>query len=795
MEVITAFPEGNSLVTFSAERNRLLVGNSAGILKVFDVADPELEPVSVDIVGNLCSVTTAGSKAVITNTEGNVEVVDLDKNESTGVIYRSELPVRAAVVISGDRVACGGGDGELVICGGSTGTVKLRMEDQVVSMAYSEANDLLAVGLANGAITILSMVNETPNVVHTLADVMYHKLHMSSDSIDYHDEHADELVCTQPRWSADGELLMAPTATNSVAVYSRSSWNPTETIACGKCHDIHVSGRSLAVVGPEGVQVYAVPSGQRMATQGIDGDKLLLNTWVHHDTVYAGTSAGEVVKIGGFVQNASDGVSALFVDEADEADTDDELAAPAPNDQVMEDDRMLGESDDEDLGEPAPKRHKANGHAANGTFAAPTITLLPYSPGSTPWALPGAAIDRRYMAMNSIGYTWVNKTGTGLDARQSITVSFFDQSVHNEYHFTEVYGYDLCSLNQHGVALAVSGHATPSNANNGVLFYRKHDGDGDAWERKIPLLKGEYITSLALSSPQDESEQILVVGTSLGYLRVYSAYGVALNVMKTTPVVAVMASGQGTMVSINLFASGYTYSVVDAHDDYRFIQQDQPMPLVPSLGVPLLKGMFFNEYGDPCIVGGADDTLLTLHSWRETNNARWVPLLNCHHAVTVGDDDGSTRANWKCWPLGVMDDKLHAIVLKQKSVYPGFPLPLPIEFDLQIPVIAYGVKSENEPEEMFIRSLVMGKMVSDCAACADDDELTERLDEYTSLFDKSLLMLFGESCKESKLARAFSVAKMIKTDRALVAATKISERMNFNNLATKISELRNQLDE
>lgn len=38
MEVITAFPEGNSLVTFSAERNRLLVGNSVmGVVEFMGV--------------------------------------------------------------------------------------------------------------------------------------------------------------------------------------------------------------------------------------------------------------------------------------------------------------------------------------------------------------------------------------------------------------------------------------------------------------------------------------------------------------------------------------------------------------------------------------------------------------------------------------------------------------------------------------------------------------------------------------------------------------------------------------
>ena len=41
--------------------------------------------------------------------------------------------------------------------------------------------------------------------------------------------------------------------------------------------------------------------------------------------------------------------------------------------------------------------------------------------------------------------------------------------------------------------------------------------------------------------------------------------------------------------------------------------------------------------------------------------------------------------------------------------------------------------------------------------------------------------------------QALSVAKLMKTDKALMAASKISERMQFMNLATKIGELREKL--
>ena len=82
-------------------------------------------------------------------TAGNVEVVDLKENQSSGVIYRLELPLRDAVIMSGDRIACGGGDAKLVVCSGSGTPLEISQADMVVNLAYNDRSELLAVALAN----------------------------------------------------------------------------------------------------------------------------------------------------------------------------------------------------------------------------------------------------------------------------------------------------------------------------------------------------------------------------------------------------------------------------------------------------------------------------------------------------------------------------------------------------------------------------------------------------------------------------------------------------------------------
>ena len=97
----------------------------------------------------------------------------------------------------------------------------------------------------------------------------------------------------------------------------------------------------------------------------------------------------------------------------------------------------------------------------------------------------------------------------------------------------------------------------------------------------------------------------------------------------------------------------------------------------------------------------------------------------------------------------------------------------------------------------------MGKLLSDTLSNfeeerdqnenIDQDAIMTKLEQYSTMFDKSLIKLFAEACQQLKLTKAYNIAKLMKTDKALLAASKISERMEFLTLANKIGQLREQL--
>ncbi|CAK7894992.1 DNA polymerase alpha-binding protein [[Candida] anglica] len=869
---ITAFPDGHSHVVYDGVNSKFIVGNSGGLIKVFKPSEPDLEPESLDIAENISKLvlSTSGHQALVATLSGKLELVDLKQLESTGDVYRSELPLRDAVYINeGKRVVVGGDDSVLVVVDLQVhppAISKTNLPNSFLNASYNPTGEMLAVSTSGRHVQIYSVINEMPTLLETIKNIIPERVCTSMEVEEIDD---GERVCTKTEWSPNGELLLV-SSSEGIDIFNRSNFTTKESsIPYDTPEDSLVdfalspNGKFVAQVWKsKSLYIYNFDTKQQVEKTKLSCKEIPINvTWGFTSKkntydLFVGTSNGDIISISDIVEQGdalqektqkprSPTINSLFLDEADESgdegtNTDDLLDgsdADVPRMNDIEDSMVIDEDDDEEEAEQDQdvdaylarrKRQRSNGHHPQ-TSVAPTSSLngrggdggfssgysiKPYSPGSTPWNSDKSAVtSRRYLSMNSIGYTWAvksTKDESNIQDQQSITISFFDRAVNKDYHFTDYYSYDLCSMNTRGVLLGCSGHPENNRDHAGRLYYRHHESLQDSWDRKIPLLKGEFITSITLTSSGDD---LVVVGTNFGYVRYFNLYGVCVFLMKTTPVVTLISSGSIVFIVNQSSSSTFTYSMLNAGVDYRYIQQDVLLPLRYSPSRLLIKGIFFNEHNDPCIVPGIDDTVLILSNWRETHNGKWIPILNLHDSITEGGQN-DVKKNWNCWPLGLYKDEVSCLILKSGK-YPGFPLPLPVEVTIEMPVSVKERKSKDsgrgeedeeiqeqtevdtnkeDPEELFLRALTMGRIVhGSLAEAEDEEEIMERLEAYSMSFDKSLLKIFAKSCQDTQLSRAYSVAKLIKTDKALFAASKIAERMEFISLATRIAKLREDL--
>ncbi|CCE63049.1 hypothetical protein TPHA_0D04160 [Tetrapisispora phaffii CBS 4417] len=541
------------------------------------------------------------------------------------------------------------------------------------------------------------------------------------------------------------------------------------------------------------------------------------NLFVNSDISESENETEENQKDGANIDDLDDKEN-LFTQEVDEEENTKRKVPYDDEEDFIEDDDGAG------YVIPNKRHHFSSTHGGNATPVAYSsgrpkpFQYTTISPGSTPFG----SLDRRYLTMNTVGYVVTVRN----NEQNSITISFFDLSRFTETHFEDLFGYDICSLNENATLFAQS--------KSGQIHYRPHSAMHSNWTKVLPLQRDEKITSVAATNKR------VYIGTSFGYLRTFNIFGVPLAVEKVTPIVSLVANEFRIFIVHYSPFNGVSYSLYEqGPQSSKYFQRESPLPIfVPQSGLgssgrsndlftsfnPLgIKSMFFNIYGDPCIFG-SDNLLMVLSKWRSTMEARWVPLLDANIEIWKMSG-GKETSDVSVWPLGLTYDVLNCILVKGKNFWPGFPLPLPSELGVRVPILVKSkvlqetknkkklqseaevamsddeTKETNEEleipvnmaaEEEYIRSKVLSSLLSD--TLENDGELygneNEVLTSLVGTQDKSLLRLFADACSEQNSDKAMSIVFELKQDRALNAAVKISERAEMLGLVRRINAIR-----
>lgn len=480
-------------------------------------------------------------------------------------------------------------------------------------------------------------------------------------------------------------------------------------------------------------------------------------------------------------------------------DSLDEMLGPEPEDEYdwIEDDDNAGYTNGNGK-RPATHLGPANGLSyKRSRFDQWQPQIHPsFQPSSTPWRG-----NRRYLCLNLLGFVWT----VDQDTHHTITVEFYDREEFRDFHFTDPFLYDKACLNQNGSLFS----CPPNNGQPSMIYYRPHETWTNRTDLRINLSDGEEVTSLALST------RYIVATTSRNYVRVWTLFGTPVRIwrMKSAPAVACSAHGDYVMTVANGAVGGdgctqLVYSIEEVRHDETY-QNEDLLALSTTAGREstgdedgaTLKNIFWSDAGDPCIYDSSG-ILLTLLHWRNSGQAKWVPLLDTRQLERLK----SGKKEETYWPVAVAGDKFHAIILKGGETSPYFPRPLLSEFDFNVPVVRPVEQSTEDDEgaennavagarleESYIRNALLYSLLDDqvqaqgdLASHSDKTELRRREIEI----DKVLLQLLAVECREGedRGMKALEVVKLLrdKTGRMVEAASKVAGRWGLTVLEDKI---------
>lgn len=817
---------GPTLASYTSNGDKLIVAGVNGVARIYTVGQDEKEPETIDILEEASdlAINTSGSIFAVSSKSGEVELYSATSFKPHGKVIRSALPIRGVTFTHGDTmVAAAGDDDEVQITeiADTEHIIKFKAGDQVHDISYNNKKDFAALSLSNGEIKIYSISSEEPQIVTSIKDETLALIYQ-----DYDEEAEDNLASARVEWHPEGDLFAVPCQNKAIKIFSVSEdFSAVSTLS--RRFDSAIADLKWS---PKGEYIVAVDISNRLivfdraSREAIVDEKLptkVFNlSWAPgKDGKYnlaCGSENGDMIIFKGIAESKSQSngsaapVTDLMADDGDiddnveddlglrdnddiglkdaedeEGDADDINAmSDVSNDDDAGDDLRDFVDDDEDgLGDgytipqkrrTAPEteddsrdlRDRKHSRPLQTTHPDTGYDIKPYSPGCTPYIS-----DRRYLTINSIGYV----SSVRQTAHYSITVSFFDQSIHREYHFDDVYGFDLAALTSTGILLGCSGKGSQSAR----IYFRPHQNNNESWQRTIPTRGKEILSSISLS------DTVAIACTSLGYIRNFSLFGIPTGIQKSSPVIA-CATNSNYIFTVSASNRQLVYNLQDL--DGRFLQRDLMLPHELSSGIDLFRGIFFSTYGDPIVVGD-DGVVLVLSRWRSPLQARWVPLLDSDSRIKeIGG-----KGDLKVWPLGLHGDNLNCIILRGAK-YPVYPLPLPSELEVRIPLGGEVEEGAEDPEEELVRAKTMGELLGETLSnegeTFEDDE--ERLNGYAISHDRAVLKLFVQACSDDKSAKAWKLAQDLQQDKALVAAVKVADRVGLVALVNRINSLRDQ---
>ncbi|KAF2742905.1 chromosome segregation protein-like protein [Sporormia fimetaria CBS 119925] len=830
---------GPTFLAYTPDGKKVITAGVNNFCRIFDIGSRD-EPETIDDCQENNTAVVAGHGFFIVGAEdGTVCKYSLETNKLEQILVRTSLPVRDVALSPDGNWAAVASDEMVVKVVNTKDMTRVQyLRDQTRAakhVSFDRSGSHLAVSCTDGNIYMYSLSAEEPNMMQKVDGVI-----KSLES--------DAEASSRVLWHPDGRTFATPTPGREIQVMSFGDFSRQRSFKTGHSRDI-----TAAAWSPNGALLATASSDLTLSLWDTRTQMLLkkyddLNAtvlaleWHPKDNTLAYTNnEGELIIHPNIVPEEYLSLlkkplqSAPYLTEAAKDTARAPLGAqlnlperqhrragtPDTLDDILGSDAgSLGDEDgfvvdDDGAGYATgvnghgkrPSNHLDTLRSPNKRRAyAPTFQPQihePFQPGSTPWRG-----NRRYLCLNLTGFVWtVSQEAT----HNTVTVEFYDRSLHRDFHFTDPFQYDKACLNNNGTLFSCQ----PTSDTPATLYYRPHESWTDSrsdWRTSLPA--GESITAIALS------DSYIVATTSTNYVRIYTLYGIPYRLyrQKSSPAVTcaawrdyVLTIGNGPISGTGQCSLLYTLENVKRDE---VLQSEDILALPPSAS---LSSVFFSQEGDPYIYDSTG-VLLTLLHWRTPGQARWVPMLDTRLLPRLSS--GGKQESY--WAVAVAGRRFSCIILKGQDRYPYFPRPILSEFEFQIPISgaapSKGGKRDRDPDAMddddedaeneeednanstnqlehqlILTSTLHTQLQSTLAHVRPTTTQKQTLTELEVGIDRTLLQMLGAECLagEDRGMKALEIVTLMRdaNGKMLDLAAKVATRYGREVLRQKIEEL------
>ena len=526
-------------------------------------------------------------------------------------LMRCSLPVRD-VALSPDGTWCAVASDELVVkvvrASDTSSVMYLREQLKPVKhISFDPTSKYLTLSCTDGLVYVYSLVNDEPELIRKIDGLIR--------TVETDDEVSSKVV-----WHPDGRAFAAPTATRDIQVMSKNDWELQRLFTNGHMGDVTAlawspNGAMLASAGKDRkillwetktqtviasynyanvMDLAWHPTRNLLSFTNSDGEVYIFNDFVPGEHAH-------LVKLGlqpaPFIHDPLSEISANIRHANANGGKDVPLrgarrGTPDSLDDILGSD-IMGEDDDfvvDDDG--AGYALNVNGKRPNGliddgrarkrhSYSWEPQYHESFQPGSTPWRG-----NRKYLCLNLVGFVWT----VDQDTHNTVTVEFYDNQNHRDFHFTDTFMYDKACLNDSGTLFSCpSDKDIPAS-----IFYRPHETWTTRADWRTQLPKGEEVTAISLS------DSFVTVTTTANYVRIYTLFGIPYRVyrQKSSPTVT-CASWRDYVLTLGngpVGADGNTKLLYTIQN----IKRDEVCQSEDVVALPdgeTLKSVFFSDNG------------------------------------------------------------------------------------------------------------------------------------------------------------------------------------------------------